>query len=62
MRVAVDQVKLPVADIDRTRLFYSAALAPLGYEIVYDNGEDEVGFGNAEREPPGFIEEAVHHG
>jgi catechol 2,3-dioxygenase-like lactoylglutathione lyase family enzyme len=56
MRVAVDHVKLPVADINRTREFYRAALAPLGYEIVYDNEEDELGFGNLEREPLGFIE------
>ena len=59
MRVAVDHVKLPVADINRTREFYRAALAPLGYEIVYDNEEDELGFGNAEREPLGFIEAAA---
>jgi catechol 2,3-dioxygenase-like lactoylglutathione lyase family enzyme len=59
MRVAVDHVKLPVADINRTREFNRAALAPLGYEIVYDNEGDELGFGNPEREPLGFIESAA---
>jgi catechol 2,3-dioxygenase-like lactoylglutathione lyase family enzyme len=44
MRVAVDHVKLPVADINRQREFNRAALAPLGYEIVYDNEGDELGF------------------
>lgn len=56
MRVAVDHVKLPVADIDRTRQFYRAALAPLGYGVVYDNDEDELGFGNADANPLGFIQ------
>jgi catechol 2,3-dioxygenase-like lactoylglutathione lyase family enzyme len=55
MRLAVDHVKLPVADIDRTRDFYGQALAPLGYEIVYDENR-ELGFGNGDREPLGFIE------
>jgi catechol 2,3-dioxygenase-like lactoylglutathione lyase family enzyme len=55
VRIAVDHVKLPVADIDRTRDFYSQALAPLGYQIVYDENR-ELGFGNKDREPLGFIE------
>ena len=34
----IDHVKLPVADLDASRAFYAAALAPLGYELVYDEG------------------------
>ena len=32
----IDHVKLPVGDLDASRAFYSAALAPLGYRLVYD--------------------------
>jgi catechol 2,3-dioxygenase-like lactoylglutathione lyase family enzyme len=34
--VPIDHVKLPVADLDASRAFYSAALAPLGYRLVLD--------------------------
>jgi catechol 2,3-dioxygenase-like lactoylglutathione lyase family enzyme len=34
--VAVDHVKLPVADLDASRAFYSAALTPLGWKLVWD--------------------------
>jgi catechol 2,3-dioxygenase-like lactoylglutathione lyase family enzyme len=37
-------VKLPVGDLGTSREFYSKALAPLGFELVYD-GESSLGFG-----------------
>jgi catechol 2,3-dioxygenase-like lactoylglutathione lyase family enzyme len=40
----IDHVKLPVSDLDSSRAFYSAALAPFGYELVYDE-EPSLGFG-----------------
>jgi catechol 2,3-dioxygenase-like lactoylglutathione lyase family enzyme len=42
--VPVDHVNLPVADLDASRAFYTAALAPFGYKLVYD-GESSLGFG-----------------
>ena len=50
MRPRIDHVKLPVADLEASRAFYAAALAPLGYELVYD-GPDSLGFGRGEFEP-----------
>jgi catechol 2,3-dioxygenase-like lactoylglutathione lyase family enzyme len=43
-RVPIDHVKLPVGDLDASRAFYSAALAPFGYKLVYDE-EPSLGFG-----------------
>jgi catechol 2,3-dioxygenase-like lactoylglutathione lyase family enzyme len=43
----VDHVKLPVADLDTSRAFYAAALAPLGFRLVYD-GERSIGFGTGD--------------
>ena len=37
-------VKLPVSDLGDSRDFYLAALAPLGFELVYD-GPSSLGFG-----------------
>jgi catechol 2,3-dioxygenase-like lactoylglutathione lyase family enzyme len=45
--VPVDHVKLPIADLDASRAFYSAALAPLGWKLVYD-GEESLGFGTGD--------------
>jgi catechol 2,3-dioxygenase-like lactoylglutathione lyase family enzyme len=42
--VPVDHVKLPVRDLEASRMFYEAALAPFGYRLVYD-GETSLGFG-----------------
>jgi catechol 2,3-dioxygenase-like lactoylglutathione lyase family enzyme len=42
--VPIDHVKLPVSDLDASRTFYSAALAPFGYRLVYDE-EPSLGFG-----------------
>ena len=40
----IDHVKLPVSDLDASRAFYSAGLAPFGYALVYV-GESSLGFG-----------------
>jgi catechol 2,3-dioxygenase-like lactoylglutathione lyase family enzyme len=62
--VPIDHVKLPVSDLEASRAFYSVALAPFGYKLVYD-GDESLGFGagdggdddepfalQLEREPP----------
>ena len=43
----VDHVKLPVGDLGASRAFYRAALAPLGFRLVYD-GEESLGFGRGD--------------
>ena len=58
MRVAVDHVKLPVADLERTREFYAVALAPMGYELVFE-GPESIGFGSKDREPLAFLRTAA---
>ena len=40
----IDHVKIPCADLDASRAFYTAALAPFSYTLVYD-GEESLGFG-----------------
>ncbi len=50
MPIRIDHVRLPVSDIDASRAFYAAALAPLGYRIVYDQ-DGSLGFGDDDREP-----------
>lgn len=40
----IDHVKLPVRDLDASKRFYAAALAPFGYRLVYE-GEASLGFG-----------------
>ena len=40
----IDHVKLPVADLPRSRAFYEGALAPFGFGVVYE-GEVSIGFG-----------------
>jgi catechol 2,3-dioxygenase-like lactoylglutathione lyase family enzyme len=42
--VPIDHVKLPVADLAASRAFYTAALAPFGWKLVYD-GDTSLGFG-----------------
>ena len=54
MQIRIDHVKLPVADLERTKAFYAAALAPLGYELVFD-GPESIGFGTDDREPIAFL-------
>jgi catechol 2,3-dioxygenase-like lactoylglutathione lyase family enzyme len=43
----IDHVKLPVSDLAASRAFSSAALAPLGWQLVYD-GEETAGFGTGD--------------
>jgi hypothetical protein len=40
-------VRLPVGDLDASRLFHSVALAPLEHVLVYD-GESSLGFGRGD--------------
>jgi catechol 2,3-dioxygenase-like lactoylglutathione lyase family enzyme len=40
----IDHVKIPCTDLDVSRAFYTAALAPFGYKLVYD-GQESLGFG-----------------
>jgi catechol 2,3-dioxygenase-like lactoylglutathione lyase family enzyme len=40
----VDHVKLPVRDLALSRRFYSAALEPFGYELVYES-KSSLGYG-----------------
>lgn len=48
MPATLGHVKLPVSDLEASRRFYVQALAPLGFELVYD-GPQSLGFG-----PPPF--------
>jgi catechol 2,3-dioxygenase-like lactoylglutathione lyase family enzyme len=54
-RRVVDHLTIRVADIERSRAFYAAALAPLGFGIVADYGGDAgIGLG-----PPGQDDFAI---
>jgi catechol 2,3-dioxygenase-like lactoylglutathione lyase family enzyme len=48
MPAELGHVKLPVSDLAASRAFYTDALAPLGFELVYD-GPSSLGWG-----PPPF--------
>jgi catechol 2,3-dioxygenase-like lactoylglutathione lyase family enzyme len=41
----IDHVGLRVADVARSKRFYTAALAPLGYVLDADYGDQAAGFG-----------------
>jgi catechol 2,3-dioxygenase-like lactoylglutathione lyase family enzyme len=43
----IDHVKLPVGDLDASRRFYSVALAPLGWKLVWDEAPT-LGFGTGD--------------
>jgi len=45
--VPIDHVNLPVGDLGASRAFYTAALAPFGYTLVYDS-EASLGFGRGD--------------
>jgi catechol 2,3-dioxygenase-like lactoylglutathione lyase family enzyme len=45
--VPIDHVNIPVADLAVSRDFYSAALAPLGFRLVYE-GEESLSFGRGD--------------
>jgi catechol 2,3-dioxygenase-like lactoylglutathione lyase family enzyme len=41
----IDHLKLHVGDVERSKAFYEAALAPLGYRIVMEPAPGVVGMG-----------------
>jgi catechol 2,3-dioxygenase-like lactoylglutathione lyase family enzyme len=41
----IDHITIGVADLDRSREFYDRALAPLGVERLYADGENYSGYG-----------------
>jgi catechol 2,3-dioxygenase-like lactoylglutathione lyase family enzyme len=41
----IDHVSVDVADYERSKAFYSAALRPLGYELLMEPGANVAGFG-----------------
>jgi catechol 2,3-dioxygenase-like lactoylglutathione lyase family enzyme len=43
----LDHAKLPVVDLDASRAFYSAALAPFGWRLVWDTAPT-LGFGTGD--------------
>jgi catechol 2,3-dioxygenase-like lactoylglutathione lyase family enzyme len=43
----IDHVKLPVSNLDASRAFYTAALAPLGWRLVWDEAPT-LGFGRGD--------------
>jgi catechol 2,3-dioxygenase-like lactoylglutathione lyase family enzyme len=54
----LDHMTFRVADIERTRTFYAAALAPLGYRLAFDDVHDGVhilGFADGDRLDTWFV-------
>jgi catechol 2,3-dioxygenase-like lactoylglutathione lyase family enzyme len=45
--VPIDHVNVPVSDLDASRAFYTAALVPFGYKLVFE-GESSLGFGRGD--------------
>ncbi len=43
----IDHVNIPVGDLQASRAFYAAALAPLGFKLVYE-GAGSLGFGRGD--------------
>ena len=43
----VDHVNIPIADLEASKAFSAAALAPLGFELVYE-GPDSLGNGRGD--------------
>ena len=47
----IDHIGLRVSDFQRSRAFYEAALAPLGYTLVFSNDQEQyAGFAGPDRE------------
>ena len=66
----IDHVNVPVSNLEASRAFYAAALAPFGNKVVYD-GDSSLGFGRGDGgyyyaafvlDPDGHNIEAVYHG
>jgi catechol 2,3-dioxygenase-like lactoylglutathione lyase family enzyme len=51
----IDHLKLQVADPAASRAFYEAALAPLGYRVMFEEGE---AFGMGRKFPDFWVERA----
>jgi catechol 2,3-dioxygenase-like lactoylglutathione lyase family enzyme len=45
----IDHLTLTAADYEKSKTFYSSALAPLGYKLVKEFGDDVAGFGIGDR-------------
>ncbi|MCC6852303.1 MAG: VOC family protein [Comamonadaceae bacterium] len=61
----IDHMTFRVADIARTRAFYAAALAPLGYATTFDTvheGVHIVGFGRDGNTDTWFVDGPSPHG
>nr|WP_207955793.1 VOC family protein [Rubrobacter marinus] len=43
----MDHVNLPVSNVERSKRFYGAALAPLGYGLIMEHGISGAGFGRS---------------
>src|SRR5260221_3733389 len=47
----IDHISLRVSDFTRSRAFYEAALAPLGYTLVFSNDKEQyAGFAGPDKE------------
>ena len=47
----IDHISLRVSDFQQSRTFYEAALAPLGYTLVFSNDQEQyAGFAGPDRE------------
>jgi catechol 2,3-dioxygenase-like lactoylglutathione lyase family enzyme len=51
--VPIDHVNVPVSNLEASRAFYTAALAPFGYKLVHEGDSSD---------PDGHNIEAVYHG
>jgi catechol 2,3-dioxygenase-like lactoylglutathione lyase family enzyme len=45
--VPIDHVNIPIGDLAVSKAFYAAALAPLGFKLVYE-GAESLGFGRGD--------------
>ena len=41
----IDHLKLHVSDLDKSKAFYEAALAPIGYSLIMETAGERAGFG-----------------
>lgn len=48
----IEQIGIPVSDLARSKAFYRAALAPLGYQLLTER-DDGADFGRDQDDPPG---------
>ena len=60
-RVPIDHVKLPITDLDASRAYCTAALAPFGWKLVYDDGDSALRYAAFDLDPDGHNIEAFYH-